>query len=403
MLVISYLYYPHGRGAELATWLYSKLLAANGIEIRVVTKQFPGEPFVEAVDERIVIYRFPMRTIHSRQDNAGTIVLLLSGLVRRLFRESDVVYLPAGWYSAILAAKRYRKPVVLHLHDYILGCPTTLMYDLADQVVQPSSLRGFLIYEIMHNRSPASLMTSCLLNGLVGRYYNQLGIFADAFVFVSKAQMNLVLSKFPQLRDKSRLIYNPRPDLPMIETKQKGLGYFGGRNFVKGINVLVSALRALNLRHEVDAYLTRTSVHPVTENFGNGVSINFLPSLSSDDLREIMTRLSVVVLPSLWPEPLPYSLIEGMLYGKLAIASAIGGIPEIVEGVGPGVRLVKPGDSGELAAAIDSFLAFDVKHSAELGARNREHILKRFDNDTAAASLIGVFREAVARAMTEPS
>lgn len=43
VLFLSELYYPHGGGAELATYLYAKLLSEEGFNVVVVTSRFAGE------------------------------------------------------------------------------------------------------------------------------------------------------------------------------------------------------------------------------------------------------------------------------------------------------------------------------------------------------------------------
>jgi glycosyltransferase involved in cell wall biosynthesis len=403
ILVFSQGFYPHGGGAELATWQYSRLLDANGFETRIVTRQFPGEPSVQFVGKRTVIYRIPMRTVgtydelQSRYDDLLNIGVLGTSFVNRLFSESDVVYLPSQWYSSIPLARIHRKPVVVHVHAYDLTCRLSQMYDLVEQGVRPASRKAFLIHEMIERRSPVTVAISSMVNELFSKYYIAAGLLADAFVFVSNAQMNLVLSRLPQIKNKGRVIYNPCPERALVETRHKGIGYFGGRNLAKGFNVFVRALQSLNPRGIVEAYMTMTSAQPMRKEFDNGVSINFLPKLKQDDFRKMMTKLSVGVVPSLWPETWGYALMDSILYGKLVIASNIGGMPEMVEGLRSGVRLVKPGDSEELADALDSFLAIDVEQAAEIGAHNRDFILKRFDNKRSVESLIRVFHEAMAK------
>jgi hypothetical protein len=46
ILFLSELFYPHGSGGELATYLYAKLLSEAGINVIVITNRFAGEPDV---------------------------------------------------------------------------------------------------------------------------------------------------------------------------------------------------------------------------------------------------------------------------------------------------------------------------------------------------------------------
>ena len=393
VLIFSELFYPHGSGAELATWLYSKLLAQEGFQVTVITKQFPGEASVESVDWGIRIYRLPLKMkFGNRYDTLVNFGVLNSTFLNRLLSESDVVYIPGNWYSAIPFAKIHKKPVVVHLHNYLLACPTSLMYNFVERKVGVYSLKSFMVHEkVERKRGPVSIALSSFLNESLGRYYRTLGYLADSFIFVSNAQRDLVLSKAPCIKEKSSMIYNPIPSIPPVLAESTGVGYFGGNRFIKGIEVFLNALKSLSHVNRIDAYLTMTmEQHKCVRRIGTGININFLPKLNSEDFSYLMRRLSIVAFPSLWPEPLPYTVVESMLYGKLVIASRIGGIPEILDGAGLGVKMTKPNDSKELADALGSFLSLDLEKATEFGTRNREFILKKFDNKKTLEAFIQV-------------
>jgi len=93
------------------------------------------------------------------------------------------------------------------------------------------------------------------------------------------------------------------------------------------------------------------------------------------DAREILSRLDVFVLPSLW-EGLPLVLIEAAALGKPIVATAVDGSREIVTDGETGL-LVPPADPAALAAAVKRLLD-DPALAARLGARARETIPPRF-------------------------
>ncbi len=233
------------------------------------------------------------------------------------------------------------------------------------------------------------------MNDFLGKYYNRLGMLADALIFVSNAQRDLVLSEVPNLKDKSYVIYNPIPNHPLIEAEETGIGYFGGRSFVKGFHTLMRALKSIKCPNHMKVYMTMTSTEQKTVKIGDGIRVNLLPRLSRNGLLSLMKRLSVVVIPSLWPEPLPYTLIESMLHGKLVIASNKGGISEIVDATSSGVKLVKPGNHAELVDGLVSFSNLGLEEANRIGARNREDILKEFDNRRTIDSFVEALERVV--------
>ena len=56
--------------------------------------------------------------------------------------------------------------------------------------------------------------------------------------------------------------------------------------------------------------------------------------LPYDEAQKIIQKASIMVVPSIWPEPFGLVVAEGMMYGCAIIASKNGGIPEIIEDKG---------------------------------------------------------------------
>ncbi len=97
---------------------------------------------------------------------------------------------------------------------------------------------------------------------------------------------------------------------------------------------------------------------------------------------EVHTALATagaVVLPSLWQENQPYAVLESQLLGRAVIASAVGGVPEIVKPEVDGL-LVVPGDVGELAAAVARCLG-DKALAGRLGQAGRARVLANHGAD----------------------
>jgi len=97
------------------------------------------------------------------------------------------------------------------------------------------------------------------------------------------------------------------------------------------------------------------------------------------DIRRIVQAYDVIALSSL-SESMPFSLLEGMACGKPVVASAIGGIPELVEN-GISGYLVPPGDSDAIAQALICVLE-DPSRTARMGRAAFERVRSQFSIDT---------------------
>lgn len=94
-----------------------------------------------------------------------------------------------------------------------------------------------------------------------------------------------------------------------------------------------------------------------------------------DDMQRILPSLDLLIHPALM-EGLGVALLEAAACAVPIVASAVGGIPEIVRD-GVNGRLVPPGDAKALAYATSQLLA-DPATAARLGQRGRELVLREF-------------------------
>jgi len=85
--------------------------------------------------------------------------------------------------------------------------------------------------------------------------------------------------------------------------------------------------------------------------------------------------------------------LEAMERGRAVVASAVGGLPELVDEGRTGL-LVPPEDEVALAAALVE-LGRDPERARRLGAAGRGRALERFGEDAAAVGVERVYREAL--------
>jgi len=95
-----------------------------------------------------------------------------------------------------------------------------------------------------------------------------------------------------------------------------------------------------------------------------------------DRARDLIASLDLLVISSL-SEGSSVVAMEAMALGKPVVATAVGGVPEVVAGGETGV-LVPPGEVEALADAIVEVLN-DPARAAEMGERGRQRAVRLFD------------------------
>lgn len=108
-----------------------------------------------------------------------------------------------------------------------------------------------------------------------------------------------------------------------------------------------------------------------------------------DDLAAIYGAADVVAVPSTQPDPLPNSALEAAAAGCCVVASAAGGLEEIVRDGETGV-LVAPGDHAALARALAE-LADDPERRERLGAAAAADVRERFAADRLAPRVMDLY------------
>jgi glycosyltransferase involved in cell wall biosynthesis len=374
------------------------MLSTAGFKVTVVTSKFNNEKEVSEEGD-LTVYRLPLlnRTEGLKYATLLRLDILFSRFMRRLLKRADIVYIPRLWYSAIPLAKSMKKPVLVHLHDYIPICPLSSAFDVHKDA--PCSNRGQLCsprcihaHERMQGKRDSDVIRSILLNSILKHYPVNLLKLCDTILFVSKMQRKLVIDAAPSLGRKALVMYNPLPDVSRLEINGNDFGYFGGLDHLKGFHILCRAIADLERFAELKSNIQVTRF-PTTD---SGLKARLMKmhfvlhgKLEERQYELLYKHIRAVIVPSVWHEPLPYVVSEAIMRGRFVIASRVGGIPEQIEGC-RGTILYEAENHKALAEALGFVSDLSPEEIVELGFQNREVFLKRFDNETILRKFINL-------------
>jgi glycosyltransferase involved in cell wall biosynthesis len=353
VLVVAPTYWPEGSGGTLATHLIIKHLSQVGrFDLAVLTgtrnpEIVPGvryivDPFVKLVEKKFSIPRL----VEERYCN--------------LIEKYDVIYTVYA-YTFIPVAKRLGKRVIVHLHDYRPVSPSSVI--LANQAENPTlsklALDSFKVkwFERKALKSLFLNIGEVLRTPLIAKWVSE----ADTVITVSKRHAELLARALPPLRNKLVVVYNPPPPIPRIEREPAETSvflYVGGESYLKGFYVLMEAIE-MALKEGIRVKFIFTNkysikvqriISEINKIYGNVIYLTGrIPYI---EVLNLYKRAWALLFPSIWEEPLPYSVIESILLQTTPIASKVGGIPELLSPFIDDTLLVKPGDVKALQERI---------------------------------------------------
>ena len=169
---------------------------------------------------------------------------------------------------------------------------------------------------------------------------------------------------------------------------------FAGRIVAqKGLAVLIRAARHVDAEFVIcgdGRELER--MRKLARRTGVDDRVRFRGWLDSEQLAQELANASVVVVPSLWPEPFGLVGIEALSAGRPVIASATGGVEEWLEDGISGL-CVKPGDVEELTRALNELLS-DPERQRTMGLAGRETVNRRFSPERHLAAILEAYEYA---------
>jgi glycosyltransferase involved in cell wall biosynthesis len=344
-------------GAQEATLEILKLLKTREIEISILISDSAERTFRSEI-EHLGIATFTTR---------GKLVAHYPDLAAEdhaeLIKSSDLVWITDVEYLVAPRIKSIKKdvPIIAHLHSYALACPiTSAFYGMRETctVNCSHSLRrfaqcrqGWKQYVARWHQNRTRMKVYQLLN--FPKSYLDFrawpmneGIVEsiDGFVTVSNYTRDLMRIHLPQLNHVPvEVIPNPvivpEPDSPKNhqEGEKRTILYASGSNISKGPQIVLYAARKLLDESSKKFTLTMLSMEDNVwiKNIVKRLRIeNYVKLLerlpSRKQVFALMADSTVVVLPSLWPEPLATVPIEANLLGTPAIVSNRGGNPDTI-------------------------------------------------------------------------
>jgi len=281
---------------------------------------------------------------------------------------------------------------ILHCHDY----KTNLVGAVAAwKIAQAAPL---LVATVRHTESGPQMALFQALDSLVLHRFR--------YLTVPSQGATRELKRWPTLRRRLRVIHHSLADLPDLQQpsispplRSSGpvISIVGRLQPVKGHRIFLAAARmVLGVRPDARFWIIgdgelRSELEAMASQIGLGGAVCFL-GYRKDALQ--LLRMSDVAVCASHYESFSRFLLEALALERPVVATAVGGIPEIVVDGKTGL-LVPPRDPEALAAAVLRLLE-DRELAQRLGAAGRGFVNQHYSAQSQASALAALYREAVA-------
>ncbi|MEO5641059.1 MAG: glycosyltransferase family 4 protein [Sphingomicrobium sp.] len=350
LLLVNALYPPHQvGGAERSVALLARALARDGVEVHVATlDRRPGE--ANAVEDGVTVHRLPIdqhywpwggethcvldrARWHWREPRNARAAQRFGRLLDEVRPDLVHGHVLTGFGAAIWPeVKRRGLPLAHTLRDYALICARAALFRRGTPCA-----RRCLDCRLL---TAPTRVASRLVDAVAGNSEFTLAAHRAAGRFDGVG---------------GRRLFNivPGPSADGAREARTGpliFGFLGRIEPEKGVGILFDAAARIG-RDDWRLRIGGTGRAELLAGYRARCRDERVEWLGQVEAGDFYRSIDVLIVPSLWPEPLPRTLVEGAAHGCSVIAAASGGIPEL-GGVARRSLLYRADDPDALAAAM---------------------------------------------------
>src|SRR3989344_1446972 len=338
-------------GSEWSTYYLAKDLALNGQEVVVLTPNYGAKKTEEVDNIRIIRFPFYLKLKDSNKlpgnfAYTNPLWILWASIFYFIYlmkEKPDVIHVH-GKYSLIpakIANLFIRKPLVVTIRDYKLICNYGFcLYrgNKACNIFEYFS-HDFTYYLKNYLKFPNPLVIFLnVLYALWGRIARNLmkifGMNVNIVVLSQKQKEIFLANGFKKVTVIGNS-FSFAKVLPKIK-KQNALLFAGRLALGKGVGLLIKTLpKLMKSFPNYKFYFVGDGplINDLTrlKRANKNIYIQILGQINHGSLLKLMSKVKLVLVPSLWPEPFGRVALEAISQGTPVVASNKGGLHEIIK------------------------------------------------------------------------
>jgi glycosyltransferase involved in cell wall biosynthesis len=226
--------------------------------------------------------------------------------------------------------KRHRIPILWTLHDYIIICPENCFIS-HDKICE--KCKGGKFYHCAIQRCKKKSFLASSLAATENYIHHYLNVFKCVDYFLCPS--NFLYQKFLEFNfHKEKLVLTNLclefETMPLKKETEDFILFVGSLIKIKGVITLLKAVATLDIQVRIagDGQQAAEIRKFISDNQLPNISL--LGHMPKNEVYSLLQKATILVCPSESYENFPFSVIEAMSMKTPVIASAIGGIPELV-------------------------------------------------------------------------
>lgn len=397
ILLVNKFHYLRG-GSEKYYFELAKLLKEHGHEVAFFSMNHEGnistgdkEYFVDEIDMNTGSKLQALNVIYSKKNKA-----LMTKALEDF--KPDIVHInnfQRQLSASILdAIKEKDIPVVMTAHDFNPICPASIML-FNGEVCEDCLTKGYS--QCFKKKCIKDSTLKSLLGTIEKKYYDMRKMFKkiDCIIAPSEFVKNKYIEGKLACND-IKVIHNFVNKSEHDEAKLGNYAfYFGRLSKEKGILNLVKAIKEVDNAKLIiagDGDERENIESFIKENNLDG-RIDLIGYQNQENIRKCIANARFIVVPSIWYENCPYSILETMEIGKPIIASDIGGIPELVNNDINGF-LYEPNEINSLKEKLELLFESDDL-TEEFGNNSKKLFEEKYSADKYYDEIIKVYESLI--------
>ncbi len=243
--------------------------------------------------------------------------------------------------AVIYGAKKRGIPVVQTVHDYQMICPNHLLYNFDKNEICEKCLKGSYV-NCIKNKCIHNSRVKSIIGAVEARLYSILGTYKKVDLYISPSYFleEKLLSAKKLYNGRTKTIHNFINKNKFTCDNKSSEDYiaFAGRlSKEKGVELLAETAKLL------PEYTFMVAGDGPDRNLLENIeNIKLVGFLGGEKLVEFMSNAKVLVVPSIWYENCPLSILEAQCMGVPVVTMNNGGMAELIKDGVTGILVNEP-------------------------------------------------------------